>query len=45
MYYLKNDIEKFKKTDKEIMQFADSTDSGALVLKDGEAYWAIVPVE
>ena len=38
-------VETAEKTDKEIMQFADATDSGALILKDGEAYWAIVPVE
>lgn len=38
-------IETAEKTDKEIMQFADSTDNGALILKDGEAYWAIIPVE
>lgn len=38
-------VETAEKTDKEIMQFADATDNGSLILKDGEAYWAIVPVE
>lgn len=40
-----NYVETAEKTDKEIMQFADATDSGALILKDGSAYWAIVPVK
>ncbi|MBP9988151.1 MAG: hypothetical protein KBT46_01495 [Ruminococcus sp.] len=38
-------VETAEKTDKEILQFANANENGALILKDGSSCWAIVPTK